>query len=81
MYTKDNWLISSVNGIIDLADKVIGVRPQSYYNNIEGVCNLNIFYFWSHSKLLENLLDASDIYYCLEIATTWSLTGNANNFC
>ena len=51
---------------------------QSYYNNIEGACK--IIFLWSHSELLENLLDASDIY-CLEIATTLSLTGNANYFC
>ena len=44
---------------------------QSYYHNIEGVYDL---------KILIKLLDASDIY-CLEIATTISLTGNAIYFC
>ena len=52
------------------------LQAQSYNNTIKTSCNHNIFiYLWSHSKLIEKLLDASDIY-CLEIATTINLTGN-----
>ena len=47
-----------------------GAVPQSHFKNIEWAINLNIFiYLWSHSKLLEKLLDAIDIF-CLDIATT-----------
>ena len=55
----------------------VAIKPQSYNNHI---FNLKVFLFWSHSKLIEKLLDASDMY-CLKMETTINFTGNSNYFC